>query len=89
MRSGALIPAVLIITNLKELFSIKRGTSPEFANRQKTLPAAPVWDLLGVLRKTKKQRAGFLTESVGRKRGGRKTMAIKIGCKGSEEERQV
>lgn len=37
----------------------------------------------------KKQRAGFVTESVGRKRGGRKTVGIKIGYKGSEEERQV
>lgn len=89
LRSGALIPAVLIINNLKEPFSIKRGPSPEFANGQKTLPAAPVWDLLCGLRKTKKQRAGFVTESAGRKRRGRKTVGIKIGCKGSEEERQV
>lgn len=42
----SLFPAVLIITNLKEPFSIKRSTSPEFANGQKTLTAAPVWDLL-------------------------------------------
>lgn len=55
LRSGALIPAVLIITNLKEPFSIKRGTSPEFANGQETLPAA-----LGGLRKTKKNKEQVL-----------------------------
>lgn len=60
LRSGALIPAVLIVTNLKEPFSIKRGTSPEFANGQETLPAAPVWDLLGGLRKTKKNKEQVL-----------------------------